>query len=69
MMSEIAQLKIVFMHYIFLLVKLMKYGHHVKLLSPQAYPEELNDKIYECNIRLLNKYLGTDVQICDNSCF
>ena len=36
---------------------------------PRSDSTELNDKIYECNIRLLNKYLGTDVQICDNSCF
>ena len=35
---------------------------------PRSDSTELNDKIYECNIRLLNKYLGTDVQICDNSC-
>ena len=36
---------------------------------PRSDSTEVNDKIYECNIRLLNKYLGTDVQICDNSCF
>ena len=35
---------------------------------PRKDSNELNDKIYECNILLLHKYLNNpDIHICDNS--